>query len=182
MLRHRITSSAASSSTSAPTSSTTCWSMISQCRPARAAVMKQNARLPSSSSSSSFSTGTNAFLPVRSSSTTTAKLYTSLLLVSWLVSRYSGSRYPRVPWTSVATAASPAGASLDAPKSDTLAASSASRRMLADLTSRCRIGGAADECMYASASAASAATRRRAAGGSRGLASASDSTSPPAWM
>nr|CAB3459511.1 unnamed protein product [Digitaria exilis] len=118
--------------------------MTSLCLPACAAVMKKKARLPSSSPSSS-STGTNAFLPVRSSSTTTAKLYTSLLLVSWLVSRYSGSRYPKVPCTSVATAAaSPAGASRDAPKSETFAARPPSRRMLADLTSRWRIGGDAD--------------------------------------
>uniref|UniRef100_A0A8R7UKI6 Uncharacterized protein n=1 Tax=Triticum urartu TaxID=4572 RepID=A0A8R7UKI6_TRIUA len=148
--------------------------MISRCLPPWTAVTKENARLVSSSSGPS---GQNAFLPVRSSSSTTAKLYTSLLQVSWHVSKYSGSRYPQVPWTSVATWASSAGASLDAPKSETLAVSSPSSRMFADLTSPCRIGGEADECMYASACADSAATRRRSPGGK-----GASLLPPPPWM
>ncbi|KAF5816022.1 hypothetical protein HanXRQr2_Chr03g0129721 [Helianthus annuus] len=35
--------------------------------------------------------------PVMSSARTTPKLYTSLFYVSWLVLKYSGSKYPSVP-------------------------------------------------------------------------------------
>ena len=38
-----------------------------------------------------------SFSPVKSSTRTTPKLYTSLFSMNWLVWKYSGSKYPKVP-------------------------------------------------------------------------------------
>ena len=93
----------------------------------------QSRKLTCSSGSSVFITGRAH----RISNNTTPKEYTSDFLVRRRSKNYSGSKYPKDPFTAVLTCAlSLSVHALDRPKSETLAINLSSSRMLVVLTSR----------------------------------------------
>lgn len=74
--------------------------------------------------------------PVRSSSSTMPKAYTSALTVICPVSAYSGAKYPMVPNTRVSSAKSPSVCRLASPKSPTIGVKSCVSKILLGRKSR----------------------------------------------
>ncbi|KAH0458241.1 hypothetical protein IEQ34_013556 [Dendrobium chrysotoxum] len=107
-------------------------SMIFSINPFRFHCIPHSARFTCSRGSA----GSNAGRAHIVSSNTTPKEYTSDFSVSCCRRKYSGSRYPKLPFTAVLTWVWLPGASFDSPKSDTLATKFSSRRILVVLTSR----------------------------------------------
>ena len=81
------------------------------------------------------------FLPDRSCSATTPKLYMSLAQVSLECVMYSGSIYPMVPLTSVNTLVSSISSILAKPKSDSFGALSSVSKMFVSWNNPNRISG-----------------------------------------
>ncbi|GER53107.1 MORN (Membrane Occupation and Recognition Nexus)repeat-containing protein [Striga asiatica] len=82
--------------------------------------------------------GSSAGLAHSTSNNTTPNEYTSDFSVSCCRLKYSGSRYPKLPFTAVLTCvwSSDPGPALESPKSETLATKFSSRRIFVVFTSR----------------------------------------------